>query len=32
MTGMASRRVRISSREEIDDELVGWLRQAYETS
>lgn len=32
MTGMASRRVRLSSMEEVDDELVGWLRAAYDRS
>ncbi len=29
-SGMASRRVRISDAGEIDAELVGWLREAYE--
>ncbi len=29
-TGMCSHRVRIASDEELDPELIGWLRQAYE--
>lgn len=29
-SGMATHRVRISGPEELDDELVDWLRQAYE--
>ena len=29
-SGMASRRVRVSDAREIDPELVGWLREAYE--
>jgi predicted transport protein len=29
-TGMASRRVRISSASELDDELLGYLRRAYD--
>ena len=29
-TGMASRRVRISTPAEIDSELLGWLREAYD--
>jgi hypothetical protein len=29
-SGMVPRRVRISSAEELDGELVGWLRQAYD--
>jgi hypothetical protein len=29
-TGMCTHRVRIASAAEFDDELVGWLRQAYE--
>ena len=29
-TGMCTHRVRIASRDELDTELVGWLRQAYE--
>lgn len=29
-SGMASRRVRISSRAELDAELLGWLRAAYD--
>jgi hypothetical protein len=29
-TGMVNRRVRVSGADEIDDELTGWLRAAYE--
>ena len=29
-TGMCTHRVRIAGREELDAEVVGWLRQAYE--
>jgi len=29
-TGMCTHRVRIASQAEFDDELVGWLRRAYE--
>ncbi len=29
-SGMASRRVRIASEGDLDDELVGWLREAYD--
>jgi hypothetical protein len=29
-TGMASRRVRIATSAELDDELLGWLREAYD--
>jgi predicted transport protein len=29
-SGMVPRRVRIRSREELDAELIGWLRQAYD--
>ena len=29
-TGMCTHRVRIATREELDGELVGWLRQAYQ--
>lgn len=29
-SGMVSHRVRVASRAEVDDELAGWLRQAYE--
>jgi hypothetical protein len=29
-TGMASRRVRITTAEELDAEFLGWLREAYE--
>ena len=29
-TGMCTHRVRIASAAEFDDELVGWLRRAYE--
>ena len=29
-TGMCKHRVRIDTREELDGELVGWLRKAYE--
>ncbi len=29
-SGMATHRVRISASEELDEELVGWLRDAYE--
>lgn len=32
MTGMATRRVRVSRADEIDAELVGWLRAAYDKS
>jgi predicted transport protein len=31
-SGMATHKVRISDASEIDDELVGWLREAYEQS
>ena len=31
-TGMAPRRVRVSDRNEIDAELIGWLRTAYDRS
>lgn len=30
--GMVSHRVRIHAASEVDDELIGWLRQAYETA
>jgi predicted transport protein len=30
--GMVSHRVRIASPDEVDDQLVGWLKQAYEAS
>lgn len=30
ISGMATHRVRISGEAELDDELVGWLREAYE--
>lgn len=30
MTGMATHRVRISDASGLDDELIGWLREAYE--
>ncbi|MFK7845298.1 MAG: DUF4287 domain-containing protein [Rhodothermales bacterium] len=30
--GMVSHRVRLSNVQEVDDELVGWLRDAYEAS
>ena len=30
VTGMCTHRVRIASEAEFDDELVGWLRRAYE--
>ena len=29
---MVTHRVRLSTREEVDAELIGWLRQAYETA
>lgn len=29
-SGMATHRVRISAAEELDEELVGWLREAYD--
>jgi predicted transport protein len=29
-TGMATHRVRIDAAEQLDDELVGWLREAYD--
>lgn len=29
-SGMATHRVRISAAQELDDELVGWLREAYD--
>jgi predicted transport protein len=29
-TGMCTHRVRIASREELDPEVLGWLRQAYD--
>jgi hypothetical protein len=29
-TGMCSHRVRLASREELDAEVLGWLRQAYD--
>ena len=30
--GMVSHRVRVSSLDDIDDELIGWLRRAYESA
>jgi predicted transport protein len=30
ISGMATHRVRLSAQHEIDDELLGWLREAYE--
>jgi hypothetical protein len=29
---MVTHRVRVNSPDEADDELVGWLRQAYEAA
>jgi hypothetical protein len=29
-TGMCTHRVRIASRDELDPEVLGWLRQAYD--
>ncbi|MDA8018868.1 MAG: DUF4287 domain-containing protein [Thermoanaerobaculia bacterium] len=30
--GMVSHRVRVTSVDQVDDELIGWLRQAYESA